>query len=112
MRVPIAIQARQHGAVRPVRARFLARATRALMWSFLLSTTAIAQSSSANYELPRQSIDGGSTRTGSASYTVEATVGQPDAAPTMTSAAYELRGGFHRRVAGPLADPLFSNGFE
>ena len=79
----------------------------------LWSTLAPAQSSSASYLLPRQSIDGGKARAGSASYAVEGTIGQPDAASSMTSASYELRGGFHLAAAsGQLPEPLFANGFE
>jgi hypothetical protein len=78
-----------------------------------LSGVALAQSSSASYQIPRQSIDGGAQRSTSATYTLEATIGQPDAGPVMTSGSYELRGGFHRPAAtGPLPDPLFSDGFE
>ncbi|MBK8069636.1 MAG: hypothetical protein IPK27_19050 [Rhodanobacteraceae bacterium] len=73
---------------------------------------AIAQSSSASYQIPRQSIDGGAARARSAGYTIEGTIGQPDAAPPAASASYELRGGFHRAAAGALPDPLFANGFE
>jgi hypothetical protein len=73
----------------------------------------LAQSSSASYQIPRQTIDGGAQRSTSASYTLDATIGQPDAGPAMSSASYELRGGFHRAAAtGPLPDPLFSDGFE
>jgi hypothetical protein len=78
-----------------------------------LSNIALAQSSSASYQIPRQTIDGGAQRSTSASYTLDATIGQPDAGPVMTSGSYELRGGFHRAAAtGPLPDPLFSDGFE
>jgi hypothetical protein len=73
----------------------------------------LAQSSSASYQIPRQTIDGGAQRSTSASYTLDATIGQPDAGAAMSSASYELRGGFHRAAAtGPLPDPLFSDGFE
>jgi hypothetical protein len=79
----------------------------------VLSGVALAQSSSASYQIPRQTIDGGAQRSTSATYTLDATIGQPDAGPAMTSASYELRGGFHRATAtGPLPDPLFSDGFE
>ena len=79
----------------------------------LLPAAAFGQSSSASYQIPRQSIDGGAGRSASAGYTVNGTVGQPDAGPAMTSASYSLRGGFHLAApAAPLPDPLFSNGFE
>lgn len=79
----------------------------------LASGLALAQSSSASYQIPRQSIDGGGGRATSASYTLHGTIGQPDAGPTMTSASYTLRGGFHLAGASaPLPDALFSDGFE
>jgi hypothetical protein len=74
---------------------------------------ALAQSASASYQVPRQSIDAGAGRATSASYTLNGTIGQPDAGATKTSASYTLRGGFHRAAPdAPLPDPLFSNGFE
>lgn len=79
--------------------------------AMLPSAPALAQSSSASYQLPRQSIDGGNAQMASASYVVDGTIGQPDAAPAVTSAGYEVRGGFHRAAAA-LPDPVFANGFE
>jgi hypothetical protein len=74
---------------------------------------ALAQASSASYQIPRQSIDAGAGRATSAAYTLHGTIGQPEAGATMTSASYTLRGGFHLAApAAPLPDPLFSDGFE
>lgn len=79
----------------------------------LLPMTTQAQSSSASYQIPRQSIDGGGGRASSASYTLDGTIGQPDVGATMSSASYTVRGGFHLAApTAPLPDPLFSNGFE
>lgn len=79
----------------------------------LAPAVTVAQSSSASYQIPRQSIDGGGGRATSTSYTLLGTIGQSDAGPTMTSASYTLRGGFHlAAAAAPLPDPLFSDGFE
>jgi hypothetical protein len=79
----------------------------------LAPALALAQSGSASYQIPRQSIDGGAGRATSAAYTLHGTIAQPDAGATMTSASYTLRGGFHRAApAAPLPDPLFSDGFE
>lgn len=79
----------------------------------LAPALALAQSASASYQVPRQSIDGGAGRATSASYTLNGTIGQPDAGAIKTSASYTLRGGFHRAAPdAPLPDPLFSNGFE
>ena len=74
---------------------------------------ALAQSSSATYNVPRQSIDGGAQRASSASYSLSGTVGQADAGPAMSGATFSVRGGFHRSAAaGPQPDPIFANGFE
>jgi hypothetical protein len=74
---------------------------------------ALAQSSSATYSVPRQSIDGGAQRAASASYSLDGTLGQPDAGPAMWGATFSVRGGFHRAAAaGPQPEPIFSNGFE
>lgn len=72
-----------------------------------------AQAPSASDPIPRQSIDGGAARSASASYALHATIGQPDAGATTTSASYSVRGGFHVFAASaPPPDPLFANGFE
>jgi hypothetical protein len=75
---------------------------------------ALAQSSSASFSVPRQSIDGGAQRAASATYGLNGTLGQPDAGPAMSSATFSLRGGFHRAAvaSGPQPDPIFANGFE
>lgn len=74
---------------------------------------ALAQSSSANFSAPRQSIDGGAQRASSATYGIDGTVGQPEAGPAMSGATFSVRGGFHRRAAdaGP-SEEIFRNGFE
>jgi hypothetical protein len=87
---------------------------RAALWlACLLPLVALAQSSSASFQVPRQSIDGGAQRATSATYAVVGTLGQPDAGSPAASASYTLNGGFHRAAPnGPLPDPLFANGFE
>lgn len=73
----------------------------------------LAQSSSASFSVPRQSIDGGAQRASSASYSLNGTIGQPDAGPATSGATFSVRGGFHRAApAGPQSDPVFANGFE
>lgn len=72
-----------------------------------------AQSSSASYQIPRQSIDGGAGSSASASYRVDASIGQADAGQPMSSASFTVAGGFHRAaVATPRADLIFRDGFE
>ncbi len=78
--------------------------------SILPLAVSLAQSSSANYEIPRQSTDAGAGQASSASFNLYGTIGQPDAGAAMSSASYRLRGGFHRTP--PLLDQLFANGFE
>jgi hypothetical protein len=78
-----------------------------------LATAAVAQSSSATFNVPRQSIDGGAQRASSATYGLNGTLGQPDAGPAVSSATFSVSGGFHRATAsGPQPDPIFANGFE
>lgn len=85
----------------------------AVLAAAVMSGAVLAQSASASYQVPRQSIDGGAGRATSASYTLNGTIGQPDAGTIKTSASYTVRGGFHRAApAAPLPDPIFSNGFE
>lgn len=71
---------------------------------------ALAQSSSATFNVPRQSIDGGAQRASSATYMLNGTVGQPDAGPAMSGTSLSVRGGFHRATTS--ADLVFANGFE
>jgi hypothetical protein len=73
---------------------------------------AFAQSSSATYAIPRQSIDGGAQRAASATFRVDGTVGQPDAGAAMSSATFSVRGGFHRAAGSAQSDLIFANGFE
>ena len=89
------------------------RVRAALGLACLLPLAVLAQSSSASFQVPRQSIDGGAQRATSATYAVVGTLGQPDAGSPVASASYTLNGGFHRAApAGALPDALFANGFE
>lgn len=73
----------------------------------------LAQAASASYQLSRQSIDGGAGPAISPSYSLDGTIGQPDAGATLRSQSYTLRGGFHPRGSN-ASDPdrLFRDGFE
>lgn len=74
---------------------------------------AVAQSNSANFELPRQTIDGGGGRATSSSYRLTGTIGQPDAGATLTSASFTLTGGFQRRrPPDAVSELVFSDSFE
>lgn len=59
-------------------------------------------------------MDGGAARSDSASYALGGTLAQPDVAASMSSASYQLRGGFHRPASpsGPLPDSVFADNFE
>jgi len=88
-------------------------AAASLAWMSTWSLPAGAQSASASYQVPRQSIDGGAARTTSASFTLQGTVGQPDAGAVMSSASHALRGGFHMAApSGPRPVTIFRDGFE
>lgn len=78
----------------------------------LLPALVLAQSSSASYQIPRQSIDAGGGRTTSATYSLHGTLGQADAGAPMTSMSYQLRGGFHKATPGTEPIVLFRDGFE
>jgi hypothetical protein len=79
----------------------------------LLAPVALAQSGSASYSVPRESIDAGAGRATSSAYTVHGTLGQSDAAASASSASFSVRGGFHRAgTSAPPTDAVFANGFE
>ncbi len=91
----------------------VAFAAAALAWMIIGSLPAGAQSASASYQIPRQSIDGGAARATSASFTLQGSIGQPDAGAVMSSASFALRGGFHTAApSGPRPDTIFRDGFE
>ncbi len=71
-----------------------------------------AQSSSASFELPRQSIDSGTAASGSAAFSLRGTLGQADVGELASSATFQLSGGFHRGGSRPREDSLFSDRFE
>jgi hypothetical protein len=83
--------------------------------SLLLSAMELrAQSGSASYQIPRQTIDGGAGEASSASYRVSGSIGQADASTVSSSTSFRLQGGFQRAnsAAPPMPEQLFANGFE
>jgi hypothetical protein len=78
----------------------------------LLASPIGAQSGSAGFSMPRQTLDGGAATASSATFDVTGALGQPDAAPPATSPGYSLSGGFHRQATTPAADLMLSDGFE
>lgn len=77
-----------------------------------LPLPARSQAQSTSYAIPRQTVDGGGGRSASPSHVVEASIGQSDAGPPMSSATFTLRGGFQRPAPASAADTLFRDGFE
>jgi hypothetical protein len=75
----------------------------------LLSTLALAQPSGGSYTLTKSTIDGGGGLSAGGAYTLNGTVGQPDASLQVhTGGPYQLRGGFW----GRLTDLIFKDSFE
>lgn len=70
--------------------------------------------SGGDFTLVRSTLDGGGGRATGGSFTVQATIAQPDADPLpATGGDYALRGGFWGVGAGvPHGDAIFSDGFE
>ena len=83
-----------------------------LTLAFLIIAADSAQSSSSSYQIPRQSIDSGAGRATSASYSLNGSIGQPDAGARMTSASFRLAGGFHRANTVEPGDNIFSDRFQ
>jgi len=70
------------------------------------------QSVSANYQIPRQTVDAGGNAASSTSFQLVSSIGQPDAGAGMSSGSYRLSGGFHRPRAGEQVDRIFSDRFQ
>lgn len=90
----------------------LALALGALFLGGVAWELAESRSSSASYLIPRQTIDAGAGRASSASYTLNGSIGQPDAGPGMSSGSFRLTGGFHRGSAGEREDRIFADRFQ
>jgi hypothetical protein len=61
--------------------------------TLLLGTSRALAQSSANYDLSRNTVDGGGATSASAGYGLNGTIGQPDAGGEFTSSSYSLTGG-------------------
>lgn len=85
-----------------------------IMAGALLLAIPLAVAQGGDYDIVRQSIDGGAQTAEGAGYRLAGTLGQPDAAPVASGGDYALRGGFHRPAAEsvPSEDLLFADGFE
>ncbi len=67
---------------------------------FLMFASARAQSGS-GYDLTWNTIDNGNGPIGNGSYTLNGTIGQPDAGTALGNNAYTLTGGFWHTIAQP-----------
>jgi hypothetical protein len=95
------------------RRRRAARGFVALLLMLSPWPTAWSQSGSASYQVPRQTIDAGAGVASSATHSVVMSIGQADAGAPVSSASYQLHGGFLRRGASePAGDRIFADGFE
>jgi len=64
------------------------------------------------FRIDRSTLDGGGGRSQGGVFSLQGTIGQPDAARS-SGGAYVLAGGFWSMSAGPApSDAVFSNGFE
>ena len=91
---------------------FAPRLRTGLLGLLLFASTALAQSSGGPYTLNPQAIANGGGRSTGGVFTLEATIGQPDASNLQTGGVFEITAGFHRRAVVVLAELIFSNGFE
>ncbi len=67
----------------------------------------------AAFEIKKHTINSGGSQMTSASYTMNASIGQVDANTEQVSANYTLNSGFwHNRVTTPQTEVIFTNGFE
>ncbi len=76
---------------------------------------ALAQSSSEQYRITKQTIDNGGEHAISNQFVINGTVGQPDASAARASVGYRLSGGFWANSNGvivPPGDQIFADGFE
>lgn len=64
---------------------------------------------SATFQIPRQTVDGGAATARSASFELTGAIGQPDAGAPANGGDFTVTGGFHR-AARP--DLLLRDGFE
>ncbi len=65
----------------------------------------------ASFELKEGTHDGGGQHSQGERFALEGSIGQPDASQT-TSAHFSIDGGFWRPAIAPVANTIFSNGFE
>ena len=86
------------------------KAQRRAVWTALLALAVFGSAQA--LEIRSYTIDGGGGQSDSVRYSLQGTLGQPDARPSV-SARYSLDGGFWPKPeTSPMGDPVFANGFE
>ncbi len=76
--------------------------------AFLLATGLAAGAGEPQFELTSYTVDGGGGSSTGGGYELIGTAGQPEAGPTLSSAGYEVSGGFWRSVAAAADIPTLS----
>ncbi len=75
----------------------------------LFTGSALAQ----NHTLVRETLDSGGGKQVGPHFTLQGTIGQPDAAPLVAGSHYRLSSGFWTdSVNQPASDAVFEDGFE
>jgi len=72
-----------------------------LIGVLLIMTAQVAAQNGGSYDLTWNTIDNGGGSSSGGSYTVEGTLGQPDAVAQMTNSPYTLVGGFWNSLLTP-----------
>ena len=79
--------------------------------AFLVSVVALAQSSGGEFEIVKNTIDGGGGMSQGGDFSLTGTIGQPDAGnKVLTGGKFSLSGGFWANAT--IVDALFKDSFE
>ena len=79
--------------------------------SVLITTIALAQSSGGNFEITKSTIDNGGGTSFGGDFSLNGTIGQPDANPQIsTGGTFALAGGFWANAM--IVDTIFKDSFE
>ncbi len=94
---------------------FVLRCPRPVLRSALIvaSCYAAGVALAQNHEIVRQTIDSGGGQVEGTQFSLQGTIGQPDASSAVESGGYQLSGGFWPgSINQDLPDGLFADGFE
>lgn len=81
----------------------------------LICTLAAAGTAMAGgrFSVDSHTVDGGGSHSQGSRFSVEGTIGQPDAGPAHDGARFSVTGGFWQpQATPPVSNVIFSNGFE